>query len=440
MTFLRKSSLTLLSRAGVLILSFVLQVWIARTLGPVGKGAFAVFTLVPALMAQLASLGIFSAYIYLLGQNRAGFRAAAENALTFSFGISALLMVVYGLARPWIDALIFKTISLDITVWLFPALPLHVFFLAFNTLALARDDFFSYNLPNLARPAYMLAGLGILAILSRCNLLTVVEIWVAVCSILAVQSWWLIHRHERFGWGWHAHLFFESLKFGWRSHLGTIFYYLGWRLDFLLCNIYLDARAVGHYSIATLIGEVLWFIPNTLAVVLLPQTSRSEKERSENLTAQVCRLTFFSSIALSLAIVIGAPLFVRLVFGEAFSPAVRSIQLLLPGMIMESGTRILTGFFVGRGLPLTTSISAGLVAASNLLINLWCIPRFGIEGAAVAATISYSLGAVYLIRAFHRMTGFSYVSILCLQHSDVQLMQQIWRRLKNSLTHEPQKL
>lgn len=437
MTFLQKSTLTLLMRAGIFILSFLLQVWISRALGPAGKGAYAIFTLVPALVAQLASLGIYNAYIFLIGQNKADFKAAAENALAFSFVASVVLLGGYAAARPWFDAVIFKTLAPEITAWFFCALPVNFLFLAFNYLALARDDLLGYNLPNLARPALMLLGLAILFLFDEIDLFNTIAVWVAVSLLLALQSWWLIFRREKFGWGWHAGLFRESVKLGWRSHLGTIFYYLGWRLDFMLCNIYLDARAVGQYSIAVLVGEVLWFIPNTLGVVLLPQTSRADKERSETLAAQVCRLTFFSSMVLALALALTAPYLVRLLFGEAFLPAVPALQLLLPGMIMESGTRILTSFFVGRGFPLTTSTSAALVAVSNLMMNLCCIPRYGIAGAAVAGTISYTLGAAYLIRAFQRLTGIPYLKILMLQGSDLDLLRQIWLRFQNAISHEP---
>ncbi|NUO84023.1 polysaccharide biosynthesis C-terminal domain-containing protein, partial [candidate division KSB1 bacterium] len=107
-------------------------------------------------------------------------------------------------------------------------------------------------------------------------------------------------------------------------------------------------------------------------------------------------------------------------------------------MIMEGGTRILTSFLVGRGFPMTTSLSAMLVAVSNLLLNLWCIPHYGIAGAAVAGTISYSLGALYLMRSFHRMTGISYTRLWRLQPNDFHLLRQLWQRIKSTRNDDHQ--
>jgi O-antigen/teichoic acid export membrane protein len=251
-----------------------------------------------------------------------------------------------------------------------------------------------------------------------------------------VQCWWLIFRRERFGLRWHPELFRASIKFGLQSHLGTIFYLLGWRLDFLLCNIYLDTRAVGFYSITVLLGEVLWFIPQTLAVVLLPEVSRLADDQSVRLTSQVCRLTLVSSALGAVLLVVIAPVLVSTIFGNNFLPAVSPLWLLLPGMVFESGTRILSSFFVGRGYPMTSTYSAALVFLSNLLINLWCIPRYGIMGAALAGTISYTLGAVYLLWSYRRLTGATYSQMLVAQRHDVRLVGEIYHRLRGVFAND----
>ncbi len=435
MNFLRKSSITLLSRAGIFICGFISQALISRLLGPGGKGAFAVLTLMTSLVAQLASLGLHNAHIYLIGRKQADLKSAAENALTFSLGLGSFLLAFYWLGRHWIAPLIFKGIAPEITAWVSFTFPLHLVFLSFNYLALAHDDIVGFNLSNLGRSVYLLLGLLLLVPWRAIDLRTANLVWVSTNILLALQSWWLIFRRQRFGLRWHPQLFRASIKFGLQSHAGTIFYLLGWRLDFLLCNIYLDTAAVGYYSVAVLLGEALWFLPQTLAVVLLPEVSRHEHDRAVQLTSQVCRLTLMSA-ALGAALLIAiAPLLVRKVFGENFLPALLPLWLLLPGMLFESGTRILSSFMVGRGRPLISTYSASLVFFSNLLINLWLIPRYGISGAAVASSISYTLGAAYLLWFYRRLTGTPYAQVLWAQKKDWQLLAQIYQRFRGTFTN-----
>jgi O-antigen/teichoic acid export membrane protein len=393
-------------------------------LGPAGKGAYAVLTLIPSLVAQLASMGIYNANIYLIGRKETDLKTAAENALTISIFVGGVLLGVYWLARTWIDPLLFKGIAPEITFWVSLTLPLHFSFLMFNYLALADNDLSSFNVVNVGRSVYILLGLAVVALLGAVDLWKVNLIWVITNAMLAAQSWWLIYRRRSFGLRWHPALFRSSIKFALQSHLGTVFYLMGWRLDFLLCNIYLDARAVGYYSIAVLIGEVLWFIPQTLTVVLLPHLSRLSDAESGRLTLQVCRLTFASSTVGAVVLLAGASLLVGNILGEAFLPAVTPLWLLLPGMVFESGTRILSSFFVARGMPMTSTRAAGLVFLSNLLMNLWSIPRYGIIGAAVSSTISYSAGFIYAAWTYGQSGAASYRDILLARRQDFKMIYE----------------
>jgi O-antigen/teichoic acid export membrane protein len=435
MSFLRKSSITFLSRAGVFILGFILQAWIARLLGPEGKGAYAVITLITSLVAQFATLGLHNAHIYLIGRKQTNLKAAAENAFIFSFVLGGICFGIYWLGRAWLDPILFKGIAPEITVWIALTFPLHLTFLLFNYLALAHDDIVGFNLPHVGRSAYILLGLALLIPWRPIDLWAVNIIWVITNVMLALQCWWLIFRRQRFGLRWHSDLFRASVKFGLQSHAGTIFYLLGWRLDFLLCNLYLDTRAVGYYSVAALFGEVLWFIPQTLAVVLLPEVSRQNGEQAARLTSQVCRLAIVCSALGAACLAAIAPLLVGKIFGNDFLPALVPLWLLLPGMIFESGARILSSFFVGRGHPMTSTYAAMLVFVSNLLINLWFIPRYGITGAALASTFSYTLGAAYLLRSYRRLTGTPYLQALWVQRNDRHLVGEIYRRFRGALTN-----
>lgn len=435
MSFFRKSSITLLARAGIFIFGFISQTLISRLLGPEGKGAFAVLTLITSLVAQLASLGLHNAHIYLIGHKQADLKSAAENTLTFSFVLGSFLLALYWFGRSWIDPLIFKGIAPEVTAWVSFTFPLHLVFLTFNYLALTHDDIVGFNLPNLGRSVYLLLGLLLLMPWRALDLWAANIVWVCTNGLLALQSWWLIFRRQHFGLRWHPDLFRASIKFGLQSHAGTIFYLLGWRLDFLLCNIYLDTRAVGFYSVAVLLGEALWFVPQTLAVVLLPEVSRQKQPQAVQLTSQVCRVTLISSVLGALLLLVAAPLLVSKVFGENFLPALQPLWILLPGMILEGGTRILSSFMVGRGHPLISTYAASLVVLVNVLLNIWLIPRHGINGAAVASSISYTLGAIYLLWFYRRSTGTPYAQILWAQKKDWQLLRQIYQRFRGLLAN-----
>ena len=60
---------------------------------------------------------------------------------------------------------------------------------------------------------------------------------------------------------------------------------------------------------------------------------------------------------------------------------------------------------------------AGLVV--NVAINLWLIPRYGIDGAAVASSVSYLLTALLTLIVFHRLSGRGWIETLVIRRSDL---------------------
>ena len=88
------------------------------------------------------------------------------------------------------------------------------------------------------------------------------------------------------------------------------------------------------------------------------------------------------------AVVVGAaaPWVIPLLFGEDFDPAAKPLALLLPGVVAYAPVTVLVVYLSVRHsrphLSLVVSIAAAVVTAA-LAVGL--IPRYGVEGAAVAS-------------------------------------------------------
>jgi Na+-driven multidrug efflux pump len=76
-------------------------------------------------------------------------------------------------------------------------------------------------------------------------------------------------------------------------------------------------------------------------------------------------------------------------------------------MIPLAITRLLAGDMKGRGRPGLVSLSAGTALIATVVLDLTLIPRFGIEGAALASFLAYSVGAIVIVLAYRRTTGAS---------------------------------
>ena len=83
----------------------------------------------------------------------------------------------------------------------------------------------------------------------------------------------------------------------------------------------------------------------------------------------------------------------------------------------------------GRGRPeITLYVFSGALVV-NIALNLFLIPKMGIEGAALASTASYTLGSLVLGYIFSRLTNTRLRDILLLQRSDIQNYRKILTKL-----------
>ena len=93
------------------------------------------------------------------------------------------------------------------------------------------------------------------------------------------------------------------------------------------------------------------------------------------------------------AVVVGAaaPWVILLLFGEDFDPAAKPLALLLPGVVAYAPVTVLVVYLVRHSRPhlsLVVSIAAAVVTAA---LALALIPRYGVEGAAVASAVGYGV-------------------------------------------------
>jgi O-antigen/teichoic acid export membrane protein len=126
-----------------------------------------------------------------------------------------------------------------------------------------------------------------------------------------------------------------------------------------------------------------------------------------------------------------APALVELVYGAPFREAGVALQIMLPGVLAYSVVAVLSNPLIAWGAPgrLTAVLVAGLVV--NLLANAVLVPAFGINGAALASTISYTVTAALTLLLYRRVSGQGVRQTLLVRRSD---LVRLWARVEQALS------
>ncbi len=175
---------------------------------------------------------------------------------------------------------------------------------------------------------------------------------------------------------------------------------LTFRLDRYLVGAFLDPAAVGLYSVAAAVPEMLRVPGLALANSLFYRIAAGSAEPRD---FRGLRRGFIALAAgLSAATLIAAPVLVRLVFGPEYMGAVGSLRLLV---VAEIGICVfhLDGFSLtglNRIGKAAMAASVGLVTVT--LADVVLVPWLGINGAGWASILGYGLmgaaAAVFLQR------------------------------------------
>ena len=204
---------------------------------------------------------------------------------------------------------------------------------------------------------------------------------------------------------WGNGLIKEGIAYGIKSHGLLLINFLNYRIDILLLKHFSNDTAVGFYSLAVGMAELMWLVPNATVAPLFSGVAASEAADRSMITMRTVRWSLLFLSALSVGgIFLGRP-FIHLLYGAAFLPSYLPFLWLLPGICLFPIFKLLGVDLAARGYPGFGTIASAIALLTNIFANILLIPHMGITGAALASTLSYSCMSLVCLSFFIRVTG-----------------------------------
>jgi len=430
-TVFRQSLMTFTARVFIVLINIPTSILIARLLGADGQGTYISAVTFPALFAFIGLLGIDSSHTYLLSQKRYTIGQINGQGLLMTLAVSALAAPCYliflrfygGASDPFLASV------LRLAAVLIPVLLLKYLSVA---LLLGMHRIRWFNLASLIQAAVLLALMCINLFVfhggPRGALVAYIvsELCVTVVAMLAA-------RHELKGGRLFERpppgLFRRSVVYGLQGHVGNVFVTFMYRFDMFLILSMAGLHTQGLYSIAVLLAEKLSHIPHSIQVVLFPRLSSLGQEEANELTPRVTRNAFMVTLLAGAVLYLLSRPLILLFYGDEFLPALRVLRVLIPGVTMLSIAVVLSGYFSGRDRRIYHTIATAVAFGVNAgLCFLW-IPKYGIEGAAWASTVAYTLQSVLMLAFFTKLSGCGLAETVLIRREDLALYAGLVRKL-----------
>jgi O-antigen/teichoic acid export membrane protein len=395
--FIRKVAETFVTRILLIGIGLITSVIVARTLGPEGRGLYAVASAISTIGVQFGNLGLHASNTYYVAQNRKLLPALVANTLMVSFGFGGL-----GAALAWLVCLVQPNLAPVpglLLVLALAGIPFGLAYLLLQNLLLGINEVRAYNKIEVITKLLTVGFLSLIIITGVVNVETVFSVGLIALVLGFTWSLWQLRKYLSCVPLPSFALLKEHVHYGIKAYLAAFFSFLVLRVDLLMIQYMLGVEQAGYYSIATSMADMLYMLPAVIGTILFPRLavlkSQQEKWRLTKKVAWVVALLMV--ILAGVAVLLRKPL-VQLIFGEAFVSAAAAFAWLMPGIVILSINTILMNHFASNGMPLIAVYSPGIALVFNLLLNLKLIIKFGIVGASISSVISYAVMLVFSIK------------------------------------------
>jgi len=395
----------------------------ARALGTDGRGSIALVVSWAFMWQFLINLGFREGLVFVHSTDARRAREVLKLGLLSSVAMGCLGFLLAQLTvGPGYRAQEAELVNIARVGMLL--IPIVLFHETMTSLAAASQRFVFFGLSRFAQPAMFAIGLIMLSLTGRLTVSTALVTIGATYFLAAALIWVVLRQAVR-----HEADVLDLTEptslpptlgavagVAGRFGLRTFGYSLGGvanaRLDLMLMSAVLLPSDAGIYVVAVSVASIVVGLFMPLRHVVFAAAARRGLADGAETVATVTRITAALATMVALALGLAAPMLITLVYGEDFRESATVVRLLLPGLVLWTASGIVAGGLNARDLPGKASfaqIIGLIVTVFGLLIAL---RPFGINGAALVSTASYTTVFVLATLFYVRSTNQSVATFL----------------------------
>jgi O-antigen/teichoic acid export membrane protein len=417
------------------VFGLITQVYLARILGPHDKGILDLFLLIPTVLSSTTDLGLLSANTFFAGKKKYTIHTLHSNTIVWTV-LVVLFLIVGSVVWRYFGNIPFPSLDKKFLILSILATGPMLYLALWGGLMYGTDK---------AEAVYIIQGIGAVVLLMayigviffHAALAIAIYVTAAVIVLKALMAAILYFRNHPLSIVPDQIVFSASVKYGIALFVGIVINILHNRLVLFFVEGYLGPTALGLYTISVRIVEMIWLLDYVVINASLFKLTASSLDEAVILTTRMTRLIGCIVVAAGLGMAATIPWAIPLLLKKEFTPSVVPALLLLPGIISWSLGRSLAQFIVYQiGKPWYNTRIAAIAFTINIALSVLLIPHWGINGAALATTLSYMSMAVMMTFLFARTAHISVSAIYRIQKDDVALLKQSFEHLWYSFRRE----
>ena len=221
-------------------------------------------------------------------------------------------------------------------------------------------------------------------------------------AIILAVGYIYVYKHKNLSfrqWKFNKLTASEILKYSWPLALSGIVISIYMKIDQVMIKEMLGNSSVGHYAAAVKISEAWYFVPIAINSSLFPAIINAKKRSLKEFYNRLKILYSFmllSAVAISIPTTIYSKNIINLLYKEQFDPASTVLMFHIWAGVLVSLGVVTSSIVISNNKQRNALIATSIGAISNIILNFFMIPRFGINGAAIATIISQIMSGLFV--------------------------------------------
>jgi enterobacterial common antigen flippase len=377
------------------VVTSLLSAW---ALGPTGRGDLMVVLMWPAIFSMVAQIGLPQAYRFWSAKRPDCVSALFSNAVVFTVVMGLVMLALAELVIPNLIGERSPEVLRLTRIYLMMIPILMLTDLTRGLLEGARR-FTWVGALRLILFGVQLGSYIVLWFIGNLTVATATYTMIASLTASLLLSVFAVWHELRPSWDPKVSELRNTLRYGIRDYPGVLTEFVNWRMDLMMLVGMASSSAVGLYVVALRLADITSTLASSVGDALLPEVAASAKpEEATAVVTRSLRLTLTAHLLILVPLWIAAPYILRFAYGRSFVPVTNVLRMLMFASVVWSAGAIVISGLNGLGHPGLSAIARISSAAVMVVALLTWLPTRGIQGAAMASIVGYSV--MFLVALF----------------------------------------
>lgn len=381
-------------------IGFLTIIIVSRDLGPEQYGIFSLLLAIFTVATQVSDFGVSTSYVKYVSENLSKVKEIFVTVILSKVVLSFVVISTLYFSSGLISDFFFESREYQGLIKIIAlAIIFHAFFAVIVSHFQAVQNFKFFAYLKIAHNFLKLISVIIIAFAFSQEkhleyfILTYAFVVVTLILAISLKNYRLFRYIKQFDFNY----FIQIYKLGFWVFLSSLAVMVIMRLDIMMLQKMSTSLETGYYSVAMNLAMIFPLITASIVTTLLPKMDEFLKNHTvKEYIIKVLSKTKYV-IAILIVMELLSPFVIKLLFGEQYIESISVFQILLVaftfGVIINPISLVM--YSINKAYLLT--VMNWVQLPLNYFVNIWLIPLYQADGAAISTVGLRVLGGIYII-------------------------------------------